>query len=279
MLGRRVRAPLWFLLFELTLCAGAWAVGTDVPPADRLEACPTGGNAAFVPARVTNVIDGDTADVRILRPGPGLGSRERVRYLGINAPESYESGYHEAALANRELVRFRDVYLEFDRQLRDAHGRLLGYLWVVEDGEWIMVNERLVELGWARTLFIPPNYLHADRLRAAELRAQISRRGIWAEFLEPLSLSELEAGIVAWVTEVVEVAFTVAAVEEVGDEVWLWALDSSLGFHVRSSASAFAAVPEPPEVGEEISVRGELHFERLSEGPYIRVLWPEQIQG
>jgi micrococcal nuclease len=228
-------------------------------------------------ARVTNVIDGDTADVRILESRPGLGPRERVRYLGINAPESYEPGYYEATLANRELVRFRDVYLEFDRQLRDAHGRLLAYLWVAEDGEWIMVNERLVELGLAKILFIPPNYLHAERLRAAELRAQIARRGIWAEFLEPLSLSELEAGIVRYVTKVVEVAFTVAAVEEVGDEVWLRALDSALGFHVVLEASAFAALGEPPEVGQQVSVRGELRFERLSQGPYIRVLWPEQL--
>ena len=70
---------------------------------------------------VVKVIDGDTV---ILSTG------EKVRYIGINAPEMGEPFYMEAKRENRKLVLGKEVELEFDREERDQYKRLLAYIFV-----------------------------------------------------------------------------------------------------------------------------------------------------
>jgi micrococcal nuclease len=43
-----------------------------------------------------------------------------------------------------------------------------------------MVNERILEAGWALLLTVPPNVRHADRLREAQRRARERGAGLWA---------------------------------------------------------------------------------------------------
>jgi micrococcal nuclease len=129
-------------------------------------------------ARVLRVVDGDTILVRI--PGPPA-RRERVRYIGIDAPESVtpdrpDECYGDASAAeNRRLVDGRTVSLSTDVERRDRFGRLLAYVRV--DGRF--VNAELVRRGFATTLRIPPNTAHAARLRALEREARRARRGLW----------------------------------------------------------------------------------------------------
>ena len=74
--------------------------------------------------RVVRVIDGDTIEVCCIQ-----GKQERVRYIGIDTPETKhpmkEVEYYgeEAAEANRKLVEGKTVRLEFDVQERDRYGR------------------------------------------------------------------------------------------------------------------------------------------------------------
>ena len=127
------------------------------------------------PARVLRVVDGDTIVVRL------HGRRERVRYIGIDAPESVapdrpvECYGHAAAAENRRLVSGRTVTLATDAERRDRFGRLLAYVRV----EGRLVNEELVRGGFATTLEIAPNLRHAARLRALEREARRARRGLW----------------------------------------------------------------------------------------------------
>src|SRR5262245_11374581 len=114
---------------------------------------------ATLEASVLHVDDGDTIDVRI------DGRVERVRYIGIDAPEVAHEGTgaapggEAAARVNRSLLRGRHVRLELDQELRDRYGRLLAYVWA--DGT--MVNLEMVRLGYARPLTIPPNIRYAQR--------------------------------------------------------------------------------------------------------------------
>lgn len=92
---------------------------------------------------VVKVVDGDTIHVRI-------GARiEKVRYIGMNAPELHhptkgeQPGGPEAAEANRKLVAGQAVRLELDVQDRDKYGRLLAYVYVGD----VMVNAELVEFA------------------------------------------------------------------------------------------------------------------------------------
>ena len=126
------------------------------------------------------VVDGDTIIVRV------GGREERVRYIGVNAPElanlergvDAECGALEAALANRELVEGRSVALERDVTDRDRFGRLLRHVWVDRDG-WRLVTEALVDSGAIRARSYPPDTSRDPQLDAAERAARLSGRGMW----------------------------------------------------------------------------------------------------
>jgi micrococcal nuclease len=95
-------------------------------------------------SRVTDVIDGDTVEVAI-----GVeGEHERVRLIGIDAPERGECGYGEAGGHLFDLVDGKTVNLDSDPSQadRDRYGRLLRYVFVGSDN----VNEAMVADGYAR---------------------------------------------------------------------------------------------------------------------------------
>lgn len=131
---------------------------------------------ARVRAQVRRVIDGDTVVVRL------DGRDERLRYIGMNTPETHhptipEQPYgREATEANRRLVADAEVWLEFDVQRRDDYGRLLAYVYL-PDGTF--VNAALVESGYARVMTVPPNVRHADLFRRLERQARERDAGLW----------------------------------------------------------------------------------------------------
>jgi len=113
-------------------------VGLALPPCD----------APTIKAEVVRVIDGDTIEVKIIaltRPVEGLKTEAnyRVRYIGIDAPETGEAGYEEATQINKMLVEGRTVWLELDETVFDKYGRLLAYVYLDPAGNF-MVNLALV---------------------------------------------------------------------------------------------------------------------------------------
>lgn len=141
-----------------------------------------GANAVGAPggtarAHVSRVVDGDTILVRI------DGRRERVRYIGVDTPESVKPGtavqcFARAASAeNERLVAGRTVRLQFDRELRDRYGRLLAY---VVRGDGVSVNEALLRGGFAQTIVFPPNTRNRRRFAAIERDARDRGAGLWS---------------------------------------------------------------------------------------------------
>ena len=140
------------------------------------------GLGPAVSARVVRVIDGDTVEVTI------DGTEEDVRYIGIDTPETVKPGSPvecygpQASAANHRLVEGRTVRLVFDRERRDAYGRLLAYVYTHargNAGSSRFVNAALVRDGYARTLTIAPNTAHASALRRLQARAGRAGRGLW----------------------------------------------------------------------------------------------------
>lgn len=122
---------------------------------------------------VVKVIDGDT--IRVLLDG----KEEKVRYLGIDAPEStttQELFGKEATKFNAQLVRNQIVELYRDVSETDRYGRLLRY--VVTSS--VFVNLKLIEEGYATAVTYPPDVACAVIFQQAERTARLLGKGLWA---------------------------------------------------------------------------------------------------
>ena len=129
---------------------------------------------------VAKIIDGDTVE---------LSNGTRVRYIGINTPESmkrvgnnWEFDPEPYAVAakkfNRESVLGKNVILEFDREHNDKYGRSLAYVYAKDGG---MVNLELVRNGYATAYSFPPNMKYYDAFIDAQDDARANKRGLWKE--------------------------------------------------------------------------------------------------
>lgn len=131
-------------------------------------------------AAVIRVVDGDTIVVRI------GGQEERVRYIGLDAPEvanagagsAAECGGDEASAANELLVAGEQLVLERDVSDRDRFGRLLRHAWL-EEGGWRLIGLELVKAGAVEARSYPPDTRRDAELDAAERSARDRDAGIW----------------------------------------------------------------------------------------------------
>lgn len=124
--------------------------------------------------RVTKVIDGDTIEVN---------SNIKVRYIGIDAPESVDPRRmvdcfgKEASLENKKLVEGKEVRLEKDVSETDKFGRLLRYVYVNDT----FVNDYLVRQGYALASTFPPDIKYQEQFSQAEREARENNRGLWSK--------------------------------------------------------------------------------------------------
>ena len=129
-------------------------------------------------AIVVEVVDGDTIELVI------AGQTERVRLLGIDAPESVHPTVPEQCFGAESSSSLAEllppdtrVKLERDTELRDRYDRLLLYVYRLSDG--LFVNSWLVSNGLADTLFYEPNLSHAATLTTARNQARSNLAGLW----------------------------------------------------------------------------------------------------
>lgn len=118
---------------------------------------------------VQRVVDGDTFHCRDGR---------KVRLIGIDSPERHQRPYGEQA--RQALVRLAPpgsgVRLEPDVAPTDRYGRLLAYGWTGAT----LINEAMVQGGWAVLYTVAPNVKYADRLARAQKEARAKSTGLWS---------------------------------------------------------------------------------------------------
>jgi micrococcal nuclease len=137
-----------------------------------------GGASSSSSGKVTRVVDGDTIHVAV------GGREERVRYIGVDTPESVKPGTpvqcfaKRASAYNARLVAGQRVKLVLDAEHRDRYGRLLAYVYRASDG--LFVNAALVRGGYAVPLTIAPNDAHAGEFRRLARNARQHGRGLWS---------------------------------------------------------------------------------------------------
>jgi micrococcal nuclease len=136
--------------------------------------------------RITEVVDGDTLHVVT-----GAGQRERVRLIGIDAPErsTTRTGYPECggqaatelleslAMANPSVRLVADP----GQDVRDRFGRLLAYV-EPNSGAHETFQLTLLRAGLARVyVYARDPFGRVAEFRAAAQEARDARRGVWRD--------------------------------------------------------------------------------------------------
>lgn len=127
--------------------------------------------------KVVRVVDGDTLVIDI------DGKEERLRLIGIDAPESVHPDKDKNTDMGRLASDFsklrlegKTIGLEYDKETRDRYGRILAYVYI--DGE--MFNQTLLREGLAKAKTYPPNDKYEEDFLKIQEEAKANNRGLWA---------------------------------------------------------------------------------------------------
>ncbi|GEM_PF-4771040 len=128
--------------------------------------------------RVKYVIDGDTIILQ---------NREKVRYIGIDAPERGGCWYETAKRYNQRLVAGQTIQLEKDKSNRDRYQRLLRYVYLEKTNppQRIFVNLELIKAGLAQAKEYKPDTKYHHLFSEAEKVARQNKLGLWSNQCAP----------------------------------------------------------------------------------------------
>lgn len=110
-------------------------------------------------ALCTNVIDGDTIDVKITKKlstntSYNIQETTRVRLVGVNTPETNNQGGNVSKSFVEKLCKNKTIYLNIDnRNSVDKYNRVLAVV-IVEDKN---LNQIILKEGLGEIMFIPPS--------------------------------------------------------------------------------------------------------------------------
>ena len=134
-------------------------------------------------AHVTRVVDGDTLHIRLQD-----GTEEKIRMLGIDAPEMHDDTTHQPAYWAQNATKYlhdradgKDVILRLEPlETRDRYGRLLAYIYL-SDADCL--NFDCIHDG---QVFADRRFKHSykPQYEQSENEARRAKRGIWADMNE-----------------------------------------------------------------------------------------------
>lgn len=134
---------------------------------------------------VVQIIDGDTYIINV------DGKETKFRLIGIDTPESVApSTYYKDNTTEgkeiSELVKERipvgtNLHIEYDVSKTDKYGRHLAYLYF-NNGQ--MIQEWLLNEGYANVATYPPNVKYAERFAHLAHKAAENKVGLWNSFFK-----------------------------------------------------------------------------------------------
>lgn len=135
--------------------------------------------------QVSKHVDGDTVYVKFMD-----GTEEKVRFIGVNCPEStkrVDPYGKEASSYTKQNLMGKTVYIEKDVSENDKYGRLLRYIWLEPPKEITeseirskMFNALLVLDGYAQVSTYPPDVKYSDYFVMFQREAKDGNKGLWA---------------------------------------------------------------------------------------------------
>lgn len=148
-------------------------------------------------AKIERVVDGDTAIVSFIFDDGSKYLRERVRFLGVDTPETVHPNkpvqYYgkEASDFTKAQLTDKTVWLQTDVGVKDRYDRMLAYVWTsepskadLEDEAAIrskMFNARLLLDGYAQLMTIQPNSKYANLFVHFQREAREAKKGLWGK--------------------------------------------------------------------------------------------------
>lgn len=132
---------------------------------------------------LSKCVDGDTATFDI------DGKKVKIRFLAIDTPESVhpykevqEYGKDASEYTCNILKNANTIEIAYEDNLskKDKYGRTLA--WVFADSK--LVQESLVEVGYARVRYVYAKYTYLDILYEAQEKAKSKKIGIWFDYEE-----------------------------------------------------------------------------------------------
>lgn len=141
------------------------------------------GSAAENGYKVERVVDGDTIVIDY------DGEDTKVRLIGIDTPESVSNDSDsnvewgdKASAYTKKLLANETVYLEFDKEKQDRYGRLLAYVYLKDrEDDYKMLNQALVQNGYARAAYYSPNGKYRETFEELEEKAEKQKKGFWKD--------------------------------------------------------------------------------------------------
>lgn len=146
----RVAVPLLFLLLALSVSV----------------------HAASWSAKVTNISDGDT--IRVITPA---GVEERIRFYGIDAPESGQPYGKLATKFVDATIAAAGYRVEIVEVERDRYGRIVGM--VIVDG--VNLSREAVKAGYAWVYNKYCKRPECQEWKVLEQKARANNLGLWRE--------------------------------------------------------------------------------------------------
>lgn len=122
--------------------------------------------------QLVRCIDGDTAKFRI------QGKEEKVRFLGVDAPEMSHPGGEEASKYTCDMLeKAKRIEIEYDdnSDIYDKYDRVLGWIFVDNHN----LSELLLSKGYAEVKYVYGNYKYIEELCESQDKAYQQRVGIW----------------------------------------------------------------------------------------------------
>lgn len=130
--------------------------------------------------KIIKIIDGDTIDIAY------NGTTQRVRMIGLDAPESTTTRYwytecfgKEATTHLTQLLSWKTVSIELDSTQweKDKYDRLLAYI----SSDWININQQMIADWYWREYTYNKTYRYQNDFKNAQISASADAKGVRAE--------------------------------------------------------------------------------------------------
>lgn len=129
--------------------------------------------------KVKSFIDGDTIKINVNNEDI------LIRLLNVDTPE-LKQGEKDIPMGKKaseftsKFLKDKEIKLELDKEHYDKHGRLLAFIYVINDGKKVSLNEELIKEGFAKVIKVGENKSKYDEYKKIEKPVRESKKGIWA---------------------------------------------------------------------------------------------------